>query len=226
MQPSLAKASPVPAQPEEPPDAQLPRFEPAAPPPQDDAAFFKAFVSTGGDLIRVYGDFGEGGANRFPWFEMYIDVARDKPLRLAGMPFSNLPIDGGASIPWLREHHEWVELVAYETAHDEEKFHKHYFVPYIARGEGLVVRYREPILSILDGQRVIVNKRVAGWSDTPDPPCDPGDEGCHRCPAANAKIGKAWGSRARGIVVVDVSFSTYSDVCGAPIDMPHVVRLP
>jgi hypothetical protein len=120
----------------------------------------------------------------------------------------------------LLDGHDWLPLAPYEaTADPEWPPRKHPLgatSPSQAEGEGLVVQFHEPVLSIeIAGGRSLYRKRFPGWSTPPtwvNPAC-----------WIFAELGRVFGSRALGVVVLQIDYSGSPHHCGWD-PVTHVIR--
>jgi len=93
-----------------------------------------------------------------------------------------------------------------------------------ARGEGLAVEYREPVLVVRDvvTSAEMLRKMERTWSKLAGRPCPE----CNECPAPPASIAHVWGDRSRHVLLAGIGFRGESDMCWEPTDEYHVVMLP
>ncbi len=110
----------------------------------------------------------------------------------------------------------WTPLPSYDLERDDsvpERMHGLGFTPaYEASGEGLLVRFHEPLLTITDARRSTVFRRAfPRWSRA--------SKGC----AIFAYLGDVWASRKLGVLVAAIRYSTSPAGCGLDATF-HAVR--
>jgi hypothetical protein len=122
---------------------------------------------------------------------------------------------------------EWKALARYAQEEDRAhpKFGRFHEPPERARGEGLVIRYVDPVLTVTDeGGRTLARSSFPSWAIAG------GDDGCSAASAdPHAKyeltgiIQRAWGSRAGGVFVLRLVGENELEQCGGRL---VVARLP
>jgi hypothetical protein len=192
-------------------------------------------VSPGGELVAVSVGYSDGARNAPNFFVHILDPDTDTAVHSVAIRPPDRDLEprlepGRARAELLLAQRRWSPLTAYELADDPHQapgwLVEYYGPRKLARGEDLVVRYDEPLLTVATtGGKTLVQKRVTAWSDVDDPPCAV-DEQCHRCSAAPATLGMVWGSRADRVLVVMVDYHSFADVCWERDETYHAVRLP
>lgn len=90
----------------------------------------------------------------------------------------------------------------------------------MAEGEGLTVRYREPLLTVTDEKgRELVHRNMPTYSRTGGMMC----KGCVDCPPWLAHLRDVHGARAKGVVLLEIEYRGGTDVCWEPPPVVHVV---
>lgn len=90
----------------------------------------------------------------------------------------------------------------------------------MAEGEGLTVRYHEPLLTITDETgREIFHRNMPTYSRTGGMLC----KGCVDCPPWLAHMGNVHGARAKRVLLVEIDYRGGTDVCWEPPPVTHVV---
>jgi len=120
----------------------------------------------------------------------------------------------------------WVRLVKYELAENPAAPERQGglgmpFRANVAKGEGLVVDYREPLLVVRDGKREVVNRAMPSFSKRGGAHC----KGCVVCPPPLSNAAAVYGNRSRGVLVIEVEYRGGTDLCWEPDQTLHVVRI-
>ena len=94
--------------------------------------------------------------------------------------------------------------------------------PKEASGEGLVVRYVEPTVTLLDRKgRVLLRRSFPAWNDDDFDFDD--DGGCHFPEKLDGILFDLWGDRERGVFVLDLIGTSGFESCN---HKEHLIRLP
>ncbi len=120
------------------------------------------------------------------------------------------------------QEHAWEALVALEVTDDADAPKRQFglgeAVARVARGDGLVVRFREPTLLVTGASGATLLRRAfpawSGRKTVSGQPC-----------VVYADLLQAWGSRAAGVLVVEITYSTTPHFCSVQ-PSTHAVRLP
>ena len=89
--------------------------------------------------------------------------------------------------------------------------------PLEARGEGLVVRYRDPLLTVTgDNGQELVRQKMVGWKASSQ------DSGCHTS-TFDGVLSSVRGSRRHGVFLITLASVNGVERCGA---FAHFVKLP
>lgn len=136
------------------------------------------------------------------------------------------PLDLDRAEPWRAT----TPLHAYATA--EDATHpgrgKLAVVPQEASGEGLTVRYRDPVLSVVGpGGKVLAKRTFPAWK------AGAWASGCHAPGALVGVLAAVSGSRDHGVLVVTLASTSGVEGCGqrvfvarSPLAVPSTIRAP
>jgi hypothetical protein len=216
-----------------PPAATLPAFAQVEAAQPLDATFL---VSAGGELVAVRSSLSDGARASYNVFFSLIDPDSGEAIRTSWIHPPEAMVEprlesGRAHAAWLLGQVQWTELSAYAMEEDPVQTQAWRDKPHLppralARGEGLVIRYEEPVVTVSsESGATLLTRRVPGWSDVADPGCDP-PESCHSCAAAPASLAQVHGSRALRVLLFTVRYHGYGDVCWERDESFHAIRLP
>jgi hypothetical protein len=112
---------------------------------------------------------------------------------------------------------QWLSLAKLELAEDQTVRPRYqglgYAIAYEGTGEGLLVRFHEPVLTVADARGVVFFRRAfRSWSRP--------KKGCNRF----ADLGDAWASRKLGVLVVELRYSAAPAGCDLE-EAYHAVRV-
>ena len=120
----------------------------------------------------------------------------------------------------------WVSLVKYEVEENPAAPERQGglgspFRANVAKGEGLIVDYREPLLVVRDGPHELVRRAMPTFSKHGGAHC----KGCVVCPPPLANAAAVYGSRSRNVLVIEIEYRGGTDLCWEPDQTLHAVRL-
>ena len=236
------EAPPTPSPPRPEPPATTSAAASSAPPPAPSAApapprdpvdvemekvaalLATPLVSSDRKLVALFvGVESEGGDHITPL--RILDVDTDRAVRSVRFARADAPEEKLARIAEARAalgERTWEATVAHPIREDDTApkrvFALGEAVARMGEAEGLVVRFREPTLTVTDATGApLLRRAYNAWSGHQT-------VGGQRC-SVFADLSQVWGHRAAGVLVVEIRYSATPDFCSLPATT-HVVRLP
>jgi hypothetical protein len=155
---------------------------------------------------------------------LVLDTLTDREVKHVVVPNSSDTAGVGQALAAIRAElaaRTWIAMPPYAMTVDEtvpERFHGlGSSQAMVGEGEGLVVRFHEPTLTVHDGARPILRAAHPGWSPRLTMLG-------HTC-AMLTDMNEVWGSRLHGVLLIGLHSSGSPHFCPSS-DRLHAVRIP